>query len=442
MVAPLTLHSQSFVGSGVDRNGVCMVKRIAEQPKVRFVKQILTSISFALALSTSALAADPNLADWSAVLEDAKGETVYWNAWGGSENINAYIAWAGGEIEKRYGVKLVHVKLDDTANAVAKVVAEKAAGKSEGGTVDLIWINGENFASMKKQELLLSPGWAEKLPNWKFVDAQGKPTIRTDFTIPVEGLESPWGMAKLVFFHDSARTKAQDLPKSSKELVEWAAKNPGRFSYPQPPDFIGTSFLKQVLSETIADKSKLLAQVKEEEFAEVTKPMFELLDKLHPNLWRQGKTYPKNYPDMKQLMNDGELDITFAFNPAEATAGIAAGELPNTVRSFTFPGGTLGNTHFVGIPYNANAKAGALVLADFLISPEAQARKQDPKVWGDPTVLNINALPDADKASFAALDLGIATLKPEELGPALDEPHPSWMERIETEWKRRYGAAN
>ena len=91
---------------------------------------------------------------------------------------------------------------------------------------------------------------------------------------------------------------------------------------------------------------------------------------------------------------------------------------------------------------NASAKAGALVVADFLISPEAQARKQDPKVWGDPTVLNINALPEADKAAFASLDLGIATLKPEELGKALDEPHPSWMERIETEWKRRYGAAN
>jgi putative thiamine transport system substrate-binding protein len=419
-----------------------MVNRPHKSNKEWSVKKLLIAAGLALGLSSTALAADPNPSNWASVLEDAKGETVYWNAWGGAENINAYIAWAGGELEKRYGVKLVHVKLDDTANAVAKVVAEKAAGKNEGGSVDLIWINGENFASMKKQDLLLSPNWAEKLPNWKFVDAGNKPTIRTDFTIPVEGLESPWGMAKLVFFYDSARAKPDSLPKSTAELVEWAAKNPGRFSYPQPPDFIGSSFLKQVLSETIADKSKLLAPVDEARFADETAPMFALLDKLNPNLWRQGKTFPKNYPDMKRLMNDGELDITFAFNPADATAGIAAGELPNSVRSFTFPGGTLGNTHFVGIPYNANAKAGALVVADFLISPEAQARKQDPKVWGDPTVLDISALPQADKAAFAALQLGIATLKPEELGKALDEPHPSWMERVETEWKRRYGAAN
>ncbi len=209
-----------------------------------------------------------------------------------------------------------------------------------------------------------------------------------------------------------------------------------------PPDFIGSSFLKQVLSETVTDKSKLLAPVKEEEFAAVSEPLFDYLDRLNPNLWRKGKAYPQNYPDMKRLMADGELDITFAFNPADGSAAIAAGELPDTVRSFTFPGGTLGNTHFVAIPYNANAKAGAMVLADFLMSPEAQAHKQDPKVWGDPTVLNLASLAGEDKAKFDSLDLGIATLKPDQLGPALDEPHPSWMVRIETEWKRRYGAGN
>ena len=76
------------------------------------------------------------------------------------------------------------------------------------------------------------------------------------------------------------------------------------------------------------------------------------------------------------------------------------------------------------------------------MSPQAQARKQDPAVWGDPTVLAIHKLQPEDRARFDAIDLGVATLRPEELGPALDEPHPSWMERIETEWKRRYGVGN
>lgn len=406
------------------------------------MRKFLLGAAALLASALHAMAADPDPAKWDDVLKQAKGETVYFNAWGGAQNINSYLEWAGGELEKRYGVKLVHVKLDDTANAVAKVVAEKAAGRNDGGTVDLIWINGENFSSMKRENLLLSPGWAEKLPNWKFVDVDDKPTIRTDFTVPVEGLESPWGMAKLVFFHDSARTNAADLPKSAKDLLEWAKKNPGRFSYPQPPDFVGSSFLKQVLAELVADPTVLQRPVDEASFEQVTAPLFAYLDELNPLLWRGGKAFPQNYPAMKQLLADGEVDIIFAFNPSEASSAIAAGELPDTVRSFTFPAGTLANTHFVAIPYNSAAKAGALVAADFLLSPEAQARKQDPKIWGDPTVLAVSKLDAADRARFDTLDLGIATLKPDELGPAIDEPHPSWMERLETEWKRRYGAAN
>ncbi|MCB1453672.1 MAG: ABC transporter substrate-binding protein [Rhizobiaceae bacterium] len=406
------------------------------------LKKLLAAAALIAGLTTSALAEDPDPAKWDTIVEQARGQTVYFNAWGGSENINAYIEWAGSRIMENYGVELVHVKLDDTANAVAKVVAEKAAGRNDAGTVDLIWINGENFASMKRQDLLLGGEWAQKLPNWQYVDIENKPTILTDFTIPTDGQESPWGMAKLVFFYDGARTDAGTLPQSADGLLEWAKANPGRFSYPQPPDFIGSSFLKQVLSEKVVDRSVLLKPVIEEEFAAVTKPLFDYLDQLHPVMWRSGGAYPQNYPAMRQLLADSELDIIFAFNPAEASSAIANGELPDTVRSFTFPGGTLSNTHFVAIPYNAAAKAGALVLANFLISPEAQAHKQDPQVWGDPTVLNVGKLDAEDKAKFDALDLGIATLAPEDLGPALDEPHPTWMDRLETEWKRRYGVAN
>lgn len=406
---------------------------------------IRTALAATLMLATSLMPAqadNPDPANWDQVVAEAKGQTVYFNAWGGSEAINAYIDWAGSVLKERYDVTVTHVKLDDTANAVAKVLGEKTAGRNEGGSVDLIWINGENFAAMKRQELLMAPDWATKLPNWAFVDHENKPTILTDFTIPTDGLESPWGGAKLVFFHDSARTPQDSMPKSSAELLAWAKENPGRFSYPQPPDFIGSSFLKQVLSEVIEDRSKLTKPVDAATFAADTAPLFAYLDQLHPVLWREGKAYPKNYPDMKQKLADGELDIIFAFNPSEASAGIKAGELPDTVRSFTYTDGTLGNTHFVAIPFNASAKAGALVLANFLISPEAQVRKQNPEFWGDPTVLSMDKIPAEDRAAFDALDLGIATLKPADLGPAIDEPHPDWMTYIETEWLKRYGAAN
>ncbi|MCR9236714.1 MAG: ABC transporter substrate-binding protein [Alphaproteobacteria bacterium] len=386
----------------------------------------------------AAKAADaPDPTNWPNLLTQAKGQTVYWHAWGGEPRINDYIAWAGREIEERYGVELVHVKVQDTGSVVSQVLAEKTAGTLDGGSVDLIWINGENFAAMKREGLLLSEGWANKLPNFQYVDVSGKPTVINDFTVPTDGLEAPWGMAQLVFFNDTAIST--EVPTSMEALLEWSAANPGRFSYPQPPDYVGSTFLKQALYELVTDPTVLQQPADEADFAAVTEPLLAYLDKLHPHMWRSGRAFPQNTASLRQLMADGELEIGFAFNPAAASNAIANNELPDSVRSFVLETGTIGNTHFVAIPFNANAKAGAMVLADFLMSPEAQLRKQDPNVWGDPTVLDVKALPAAARKSFEELDLGVATLSPSELGIVLPEPHPSWMVELEKVWLARYG---
>ncbi len=403
------------------------------------LKQLSAGLVMLAAAALPTRAADPDPGNWDAVLAEAKDQTVYFHAWGGEPIINDYIAWAGNEVERRHGVKVVHVKVDDTASVVSKVLTEKAAGRNEGGAVDLVWINGENFAAMKRQGLLLPDPWSDRLPNYKLVDVENKPSVAVDFTVPVDGLQAPWGMAKMIFFHDTARL--QSPPRSTRALGDWIAENPGRFTYPQPPDFMGTSFLKQVLIDLTPDPALLQAPATDENFAPATDPLFAWLDRARDNLWRKGRAYPQNMNAMRQLLADDEVAIAFAFNPATASNAIANNELPDTVRSFVFDDGTLGNTHFLAVPFNASAKAGGMVLANFLMSPEAQARKQDAAVWGDPTVLAMGRLAPEDRARFDALDLGIATLKPEELGPVLPEPHDSWVKRIEAEWARRYGAS-
>ncbi len=111
--------------------------------------------------------------------------------------------------------------------------AEKAAGKVD-GTVDLVWINGENFLTMKREGLLFGP-FAENLPNFRYVDVVGKPTTRIDFSEPVEGMESPWGMAQLTFFAD--RKRVPTAPRNMVELLTFAKANPGRITYPRPAEF-------------------------------------------------------------------------------------------------------------------------------------------------------------------------------------------------------------
>jgi putative thiamine transport system substrate-binding protein len=374
---------------------------------------------------------------WDETLAEARGQTVYWNAWGGDEQVNAYIAWVGEQVAERYGVELVHVKLTDTAEAVSRIVAEKASGRNGDGSVDLIWINGENFAALKQQDLLYGP-FAQSLPNFRHVDTAGKPTTLNDFTIPTEGYEAPWGMAQFVFLHDSATVPQP--PRTIPALLDWVKANPGRFTYPAPPDFIGSTFLKQILIELTPDPGVLQRPVEEADFAAVTAALWDWLKGVETHLWRQGEGYPASGPALHQLLDDGEVDFSMAFNPAEASAAIEAGRLPETVRTFILEDGTIGNTHFVAIPFNAAHKAGAMVVADFLMSPEAQAKKQDPTVWGDFTVLDVAGLEADDRARFERLPRGVATLPIEALTPVRPEPHPSWMTEIEAEWLRRFSS--
>lgn len=369
---------------------------------------------------------------WSAIESRARGQTVYFNAWAGSEQINAYIQWAAEQVRRQYGVRLEHVKITETAEVVKRVRTEKAAGKTD-GTVDMMWINGENFLTMKREGLLFGP-FAETLPHYAYVDVVGKPTTRIDFSEPVDGMEAPWGMAQLTFFAD--RKRVPEPPQSMAALLAFAKANPGRITYPRLPDFHGSSFVKQALVEALGDRSALYRPVTPPALASACAPLWDFLDALHPHLWRSGRQFPTNAAAVRQMMADGELLIALTFNPNEAANEIAAKRLPASVYSYQHSAGTIGNTHFLAIPFNSRVREGAQVAANFLLSPLAQARKADIAHWGDPTVLALDKLPPLDRARFNAAALPGQV---EQSRPTILEPHGSWVDPLEKEWLRRYG---
>lgn len=372
---------------------------------------------------------------WPEIEAAARGQTVYFNAWGGSERVNAYLQWAAGELQRLHGVKLEHVKLADAAEMVRRVRAEKAAGRHD-GSADLVWINGENFLTMKREGLLFGP-FAEALPNFRHVDVDGKPTTRIDFAEPVDGMEAAWGMAQLTFFVDPARAPVP-APATLDGLLAWAAAHKGRFSYPRPPQFIGTTFLKQVLLGLTPDRAAFAKPYSAEAFKRLTPPLWAWLDQLHPLLWREGRQFPASPGAMRQMLADGELAMGLTFNPNEPANLIRGKTLPATVASFQLSGGTIGNTHFLAIPFNARAKEAAQVVANFMQSPAAQARKADIAVWGDPTVLATARLTAEERALFGTGEP--APGKVREPQPVWPEPHGSWVEPLEAEWLRRQGS--
>lgn len=381
------------------------------------------------------LALPAHAGDWQATLDAARGQTVYWNAWGGDDRTNAFIAWVGQETERLYGVRVEQVKLSDTAEAVTRVVSEKAAGQDSDGSVDLIWINGPNFLAMKEQGLLHGPFVAD-LPNARYLDLSPSSPSAVDFTVPVEGMESPWRLAKFVFNYDTARVATP--PATMAAFVDWAAANPGRFTHPDPSNFMGATFLKQALIELAPDPSVLQQPVTEDAFATATAPLWAWYDALRPNLWRKGEAFPENQSVQQQLLNDGEIDMAMSFDPASTAAAIAQGLLPETVRVFVPQGGSIGNVSFVAIPYNAAHSAGAEVVANFLLDPATQAHMQNIEVLGSFSVLDPARLDEGAKAAFAALPTAPALPSLEALGPTLLEPHASWMTRLTEEWARRY----
>ncbi|CAH1606752.1 ABC transporter substrate-binding protein [Vibrio jasicida] len=384
------------------------------------MKKLLSTIGILTATFATSSYASSNTEEWQKIEQQADGQTVYFHAWGGSQEINRYIQWAGKELKSRYNVTLNHVKVTDISETTTRLIAEKAAGKNSGGSVDMVWINGENFKSMKDNQLLFGP-FVDGLPSWQYVDKTLP--VDVDFSEPTNGLEAPWGVGQLVFIYDEETLN--NPPSSYAEMLSYAKAFPNRLTYPRPPEFHGTSFIKSLLIELSNNDPALQKPVTDEAFKTVTQPLWAYLDEFHTVAWRGGKQFPGGTAETVQLLDDGQIDLAVTFNPNAVFSAQSSGNLAESTKAYAMDAGALSNIHFLAIPWNANASAGAQVAINFLLSPEAQSRKGDINIWGDPSVLSSQYL--------------TGTAKNTQQFKSIAEPHPSWQAALEKEWLKRYG---
>ncbi len=376
------------------------------------MKILLLTLSI-LSLGTLSIASAQNAKPlaWPEVLKQAKGQTVNFYMWGGSDNINRYVDTVVAPAVKKYGVTLKRVPLTDTVQAVNKVLGEKQAGKNKNGSVDLIWINGENFKTAMQADLLLK-GWAEGLPNAKLVNWQD-PAIRNDFGFPVEGAESPWGSTQWQYVYDSARVKESELPHTFTELASWIHAHPGRFTFPAPPNFYGNRFLRQALFDLAGGQKPFAGKFSEQLWNAKSPLLWTYLKDIKPDLWRGGQTFPNDVPQLYQLLANGEVDFAFVQNIAGISAEVQSGQLPKTARVYLFDPGTVSDHHYVAIPYNSGSRAGAMLVANTLLDPQLQLKKLSGDVWGDGLAIDParvgGAFPNQVRA---ALKVGPYTLDP------------------------------
>lgn len=364
-------------------------------------------------------------------LINARGTRVNFYMWGGSATINTWIDdYVAREVKERFDIDLNRVPMDAEV-FVNKLLTEKQTGKNK-GTIDLVWINGENFKNARQANLIFGP-IADSLPNFKaYIDPK---SVEFDFGFPVENYEVPYGKAQFVFIFDSAKTaKTFDSPAS---LEEWVIQHPGKFTYAQPPDFTGSAFLRQIFYGVTGGYEQYMHGFDEQLYLEKSALVWSWLNRLKPYLWQQGKSYPRDSTALELLFQRGEVDINMSYYQALAANKIMEGKYPSTVRTFVMDHNSIYNNHFTAIPFNAPNLSGAMVVSNFLLSPEAQLSKNTPSNWGDFTVLDMEKLPAPARQDFEKLDLGEATLDIDVLNRnAVPEIPSDYLTRLETDWRR------
>ena len=361
--------------------------------------------------------------------ESARGSEVRFYMWGGSTQINAWVdSSIGGYLEAQYGIDLVRVPADASV-FVNRLLSEKEAGRDT-GVMDIVWINGENFKNAREGDILFGP-FTGLLPNFEnYVDPA---TAISDAGYPVEGYEAPYGRAQFVMEYDSARVS--NPPMNYAGLADWVRQNPGRFTYPQPPDFTGSAFIRQAFYALTGGHEQYLNDFDKELFDRNALRLWDYLNEIEPHLWREGESYPSDLATLDGLFERGETSFNMTFTQTGAAGKISQGRYPASVRTFVFERASLANTHYLAIPFNAPNKAGALVAINSILSPEIQLSKNDPQNWGDFTVLDIQKLDSDMRQSFASLDLGEATLPLQVLSAnAVPEISSQYLEALEEGW--------
>jgi putative spermidine/putrescine transport system substrate-binding protein len=374
---------------------------------------------------------DKSFTSWNEVLEQGKNKEVTILMWGGNDSINQYMdSYVATHLKELYGITLKRVPMN-APEFISKLLNEKKGGLDQ-GSADLLWINAENFRTARQGDLLWGP-FTNLLPNLKTSYDSASSDLAFDTGIAIEGYEAIWGRAQLVLTYDSERVV--NVPKTYAELLVWAKQNPGRFTYPKlPDDFVGTAFVRNAYYELTGKNAEFQLSMEQAAFQSLSQPVIDYFKALSPYLWLEGQTYPATQAQLDDLFKNGEVDMTMGFEVGKAAGLVQTGVYPDTVRTLVFDTGTIGNAHYLGIPYNAPEKAAAMLAIDFLQSPEAQIEKMKPDVWGDMPALDVNKLDDTMMQVLEALESNEASLSLQELTehrlPEMQSQYIDWIKNI------------
>jgi len=388
------------------------------------------SLFAACKTSTDVVSDDYLNKPWDTIIASAKGTTVNLTMWQGDPYINKYMQdYVVPHLKSQFNINLKIAA--GQGNEVVKLIMNDIEANRNAGNIDLLWINGETFFQLRQVNGLYGP-FVNKLPNAEFVDFENR-FIGIDFQQKIDGYECPWGNVQLAIIYDSL--KVSEPPKDLTSLAEFVKANPGKFTIPY--EFTGLTLLKSWLITLAGGDEMLAGDFDERKYEKYSNLLWNYINSIKPYLWKQGETFPSSLAQMHQMYANGELLLTFSNNDGEVDNKVLQGLFPNSSRAYVFEGGTIQNSHYMGITYNAPNVPGAMVVCNFLMSPEAQYEKMKPAIWGDGTILNLSKLTPEWQQKFDDIPSRKYSPKRSEIQPfALMEIAPEYMIRLFDDFRK------
>lgn len=404
---------------------------------------------------------------WDNVVARAKGTTVNFFTCGGCPKYNNWIdSYLKPQLKTLYDINLVRKPIVGPTSVALQLVEDQIALKpgTANVSVDLIWLNLENFARLRNP---VSGGssnaygpWAMKIPSARNFDFSSPP-ITFDGGLPTAGYEFPYDGAQCVFIYNGNRiASANDLKliHTIDGLKSWIVANSGRFTYAAPAkdalggtgDYTGSAFIRHVFYTAAAPYTDFLTSADTTAlYASRAPKFFQYLRDIEPYLYAapaadpafvgRTRSYPLNNTIADALFARQSTYLTMSYNPSYAAEMVAKGAWDAATVSpqgYVLTGGTLANTNFVAIPVNSKNKLGAVVAANFLGSPQANYYRA--LTLGSLSVYDLQAEAFAAggwQAAFDTIDRSPRTPSAQQLAAGkLAELSPSYITKIQRDW--------
>lgn len=216
-------------------------------------------------------------------------------------------------------------------------------------------------------------------------------------------------------------------PKTLSDLLSWIKAHPGKFTYNTPDSGgAGQSFVTTVLDQNVpaADRAKMVTSYVPDLEKDWNKG-FATLASLNSDIYQKG-VYPNGNNQALDLLSSGQIWMTTVWSDQFIT-GQKHGQIPASIKytQISNPSFT-GGAAYLGIPKASPRQEGALELAKWLLTPNAQALMSD-SVAGYP-VIDLNKLPANVQKQFK--NANVKHLRPPYFASMNSDLNKLWAQKV------------